>query len=192
MAAKKEARKHQPSHTRYWSSKKNEANKLRNIYKQLASDTALVLDTEWVKFPDLGTDFKLNDSHKDVRLRGRGAVAVVRAIRLGVNVKDVLEAIKNNNWKRVLLLVGDPNKENLDYRPATDKARKNLQNYNPRQYKKIYGQMRNFYKYRALSVFTKQQIAKYYGIKTSQLQERHYYCYYQRHFVSKFVGVFRQ
>lgn len=146
MAAKKEARKHQPSHTRYWSSKKNEANKLRNVYKQLAGGTVVITCTEYSKFPGLDRYDRLIDStlkvethNKEIRLKGRGAVAVVRAIRLNVNLKDVLEAIKNNNWKRVLLLVGDPNKENLDYRPTSDKARKNLQNYNPRQYKKIYG-----------------------------------------------------
>lgn len=141
MAAKKEARKHQPSHTRYWSSKKNEANKLRNVYKQLAGDTATISHKAFLE-----SRFDLNDlvatvrvEDKITRIKCRGAVAVVRAIRRGVNVKDVLEAIKNNNWKRVLLLVGDPNKENLDHRPANDKARKNLQEYNPRQYKKIYG-----------------------------------------------------
>lgn len=140
MAAKKEARKHQPSHTRYWSSKKNEANKLRNVYKQLAGDTACLMYHEFISAPSLAEYFhETSKQQKNVRLKGRGAVAVVRAIRLNVNLKDVLEAIKNNNWKRVLLLVGDPNKEHLDYTPATDKARKNLQNYNPRQYKKIYG-----------------------------------------------------
>lgn len=47
------------------------------------------------------------------------------------------------------------------------------------------------YKYRALTVFTKQLIAKYYGINSKQLIERHYYCYYQKFFVNKYVGGFR-
>lgn len=47
------------------------------------------------------------------------------------------------------------------------------------------------YKYRALAVFTKQLIAAYYGISSKQLIERHYYCYYQRFFVDKFIGGFR-
>lgn len=48
-----------------------------------------------------------------------------------------------------------------------------------------------FYKYRALAVCTRHKIAAYYGIKMSQLIERHYYCYYQKFFVSKFIGGFR-
>lgn len=47
------------------------------------------------------------------------------------------------------------------------------------------------YKYRALVMFSKQVIANYYGINTKQLIERHYFCYYQKFFVNRFVGVFR-
>ena len=47
------------------------------------------------------------------------------------------------------------------------------------------------YKYRALTIFTKQIIAKYYGIKINELIERHYYCYWYKFFVSKYIGEFR-
>lgn len=47
------------------------------------------------------------------------------------------------------------------------------------------------YKYRALTVFSKHTIAKYYGISINNLIERHYYCYYQKFFVNKFIGGFR-
>lgn len=48
-----------------------------------------------------------------------------------------------------------------------------------------------FYKYRALAVTTKQTIANYYGISVKQLIERHYYCYWYKFFVNRFVGNFR-
>lgn len=48
-----------------------------------------------------------------------------------------------------------------------------------------------FYKYRTLTVFTKQQVAKYYGISVKQLIEQHYYCYWYKFFVSKYIGEFR-
>ena len=44
------------------------------------------------------------------------------------------------------------------------------------------------YKYLALTSFTKQEIAKYYGIKVNQLIERHYYCYYSKFFVTRFIS----
>lgn len=47
------------------------------------------------------------------------------------------------------------------------------------------------YKYKALIPFTKQMIAKYYGISTNQLLEQHYKCYYNKFFVSKFVAHYR-
>lgn len=49
----------------------------------------------------------------------------------------------------------------------------------------------NFYKYRVLVFSTKHDVAKYYGIKTNELIERHYYCYWYKFFVNKYIGVFR-
>jgi hypothetical protein len=51
--------------------------------------------------------------------------------------------------------------------------------------------MKDFYKHRALRLYSKQEIAKYYGITLFQLQERHYFCYYRKHFLSKAVGHYR-
>jgi hypothetical protein len=138
--AKKESRKHQPSHKSYWVSKKNEGNKQKNIYKHLARSTAILSQGEFARFSSLGGFLHENLNYQNnVRLKGCGAVAVVRAIRLGVSIKDVLDAIGTNNWKRVYQLVGSPNRENLDYRPTSDVARKNLELHNLRQYKKMYG-----------------------------------------------------
>lgn len=47
------------------------------------------------------------------------------------------------------------------------------------------------YKYRALGVSNKHTIANYYGVKTNQLIDRHYYCYYCKFFISKFLGNYR-
>ena len=138
MAAKKESRKHQPSYSRYWSSKKNEINKTQNLYRQLARDTA-ILESSDTKHPLETLGFKVDARNKKIRLKGRGAVAVVRAIRVGADIATVLEAIKANNWKRVLQLVGNPNRENHNYKPTSPQARKNLEWYNPKQYKKVYG-----------------------------------------------------
>ena len=47
------------------------------------------------------------------------------------------------------------------------------------------------YKYRALSFSNKHTIANYYGVNTKQLIDRHYYCYWYKFFVSKFLGNYR-
>lgn len=135
MATKKESRKHQPSHTRYWSSKQNLVNKDINLYRHLKRNTALI---NKVELPQLPNHTVTTLPNKQIRIKGKGAVAIVRAINLGVNVNEVINEISKNNWKRVLLLVGNPNKENLDYTPKTDKAKHKLQQYNPKQYKKVF------------------------------------------------------